>query len=374
VVQGQLYNNGQLQDGIQDIQLPFGQKVSARPTNEMKLAGNLNASAPAFQGDVMDADARQDPLNTSSWTESTISVFDSQGSKRDVKILLSSSPTMRRPPACRPTPGDGGSTRRRARPRRTTAGTPPGGRPLSAPITLPSAPGGFRSIERRAGHSSHGTPQRARVDYDGSAARSVHRRLDDHARDADPVLVLHAATAPAPGVNSGTFTFDPTGIMIPDGIDAALQFAVPAPPGDVELDPWGGDQRAHAVRQREHRGAARPGRLHRRPAAELLDRPLGPDHGLLHHGTTTPLAQIVLADFNNPAGLLRVGDNMYQESANSGARCSASPLEGSQSASLGRARDVERGPGAGVHEHDHRPARLPGEQQGLTTSTRCCRS
>jgi flagellar hook protein FlgE len=46
VVQGQLYVDGQLQDGIQDIRLPFGQRVSAQPTTRMRLAGNLNASAP----------------------------------------------------------------------------------------------------------------------------------------------------------------------------------------------------------------------------------------------------------------------------------------------------------------------------------------
>src|SRR5919107_2053716 len=42
VVQGKMYENGILQDGIQDIRLPFGQKVSAKPTTEATLAGNLN--------------------------------------------------------------------------------------------------------------------------------------------------------------------------------------------------------------------------------------------------------------------------------------------------------------------------------------------
>ena len=40
--------------------------------------------------------------------------------------------------------------------------------------------------------------------------------------------------------------------------------------------------------------------------------------GIFTNGVTRNLAQIVLADFNNPAGLLKVGDNMYKESANSG--------------------------------------------------------
>src|ERR687889_2255149 len=45
VVQGKMYENGILQDGIQDIRLPFGQKVAAKVTEHMKLAGNLSAAA-----------------------------------------------------------------------------------------------------------------------------------------------------------------------------------------------------------------------------------------------------------------------------------------------------------------------------------------
>jgi flagellar hook protein FlgE len=40
--------------------------------------------------------------------------------------------------------------------------------------------------------------------------------------------------------------------------------------------------------------------------------------GSFTNGTTQPLGQIVLADFNNPTGLARVGDNMYQITGNSG--------------------------------------------------------
>src|SRR4028118_70807 len=46
VVQGKTYVNGVLQDGIQDIKLPFNQKVTAKATSDLNLAGNLNASAP----------------------------------------------------------------------------------------------------------------------------------------------------------------------------------------------------------------------------------------------------------------------------------------------------------------------------------------
>jgi flagellar hook protein FlgE len=53
--------------------------------------------------------------------------------------------------------------------------------------------------------------------------------------------------------------------------------------------------------------------------------------GFFTNGTTSPLGKIVLADFNNPSGLLRIGDNMYQESANSGTGVLGFALEGSQS-------------------------------------------
>lgn len=53
--------------------------------------------------------------------------------------------------------------------------------------------------------------------------------------------------------------------------------------------------------------------------------------GSFSNGVTLTLAQIVLADFNNPTGLIRVGDNMYQVSANSGAAVLGFVGEGSKS-------------------------------------------
>ncbi len=53
--------------------------------------------------------------------------------------------------------------------------------------------------------------------------------------------------------------------------------------------------------------------------------------GAFTNGTTEPLGQIVLGDFNNPGGLLRVGDNMYSTSGNSGSAVYGFALEGSQS-------------------------------------------
>ncbi len=67
----------------------------------------------------------------------------------------------------------------------------------------------------------------------------------------------------------------------------------------------------------------------------LLERisidPTGTIVGAFSNGTTQTLAQLVLADFNNPSGLIRVGDNMYTVSPNSGAAVLGFAGEGSQS-------------------------------------------
>lgn len=53
--------------------------------------------------------------------------------------------------------------------------------------------------------------------------------------------------------------------------------------------------------------------------------------GAFSNGTNVTLGQIALADFNNPGGLLRTGDNMYAVSGNSGGAVLGYALEGSQS-------------------------------------------
>ncbi|MCX5761905.1 MAG: flagellar hook-basal body complex protein, partial [Gemmatimonadetes bacterium] len=95
VVQGRVAVNGVFQDGITDIVLPFGQKTSATATTTIKLAGNLNAAAQIF--DLTDpdllgplnggfcADTRTLAINDGAWTETSITTYDSLGTKYDVK-------------------------------------------------------------------------------------------------------------------------------------------------------------------------------------------------------------------------------------------------------------------------------------------------
>lgn len=53
--------------------------------------------------------------------------------------------------------------------------------------------------------------------------------------------------------------------------------------------------------------------------------------GSFTNGTTLVLGQVAMADFNNPSGLFRAGDNMYLPSANSGTAVINYAGEGSQS-------------------------------------------
>ena len=69
------------------------------------------------------------------------------------------------------------------------------------------------------------------------------------------------------------------------------------------------------VREKEIRTSARTGSSWLQ--LELADR-TGTISGAFSNGTNVALGQISLADFNNPGGLIRAGDNMYTVSGNSG--------------------------------------------------------
>ena len=87
--------------------------------------------------------------------------------------------------------------------------------------------------------------------------------------------------------------------------------------------------------------------------------------GGFSNGNSMVLGQLALASFNNPGGLVRTGDNNYAMSANSGEPQIAFASDNQPFDDRGRnARNVQRGPDSGVHEHDRGSARLPGERAG----------
>jgi flagellar hook protein FlgE len=257
IVQGRQAINGVFQDGITDIQLPFGQKTSARATSSVKLAGNIDASAAIF--DVTDpdgagpmvagfnADTRAVTANKDSWTETSITTYDSLGTKYDVKVYL---------------------------------------------------------------HKTAANTWTWSVDQAG----------------------LVAAGVPAASVSgTGVLTFNPDGSLL-STTSSTVAFAPPgADPISINLDFGTG---VNGLTQFSATSTAVLRDQNGYTSGTLqnfsIDR-TGIITGSFTNGVNVPLAQIVLADFNNPAGLLRIGDNMYQESGNSGGAVLGFALEGSQS-------------------------------------------
>ena len=323
IVQGRMYDNGLPLDGIKDIKLPFGQKVLAKPTAQATLAGNLNASAPVFQGDFDDPLVRANPINAKAWTETQIGVFDSQGTKHNVKLQMwktgpntwdwkidpiASAQTFEietdgdSPPSAVPLP------------------VPPSGYEiLAANVRLYSAAGMEYVSPDDFGFTAGPPPE---VTFTASMPSNTKIKVN----------YFMSPTAETASENSGTFTFDQAGLLNTD-VTASLNFAVPgANPVRIELELGGG---VNGITQFASTASTAVLRDQNGYTAGMLqnfsiDR-FGVITGFFTNGTTNPLARIVMADFNNPSGLLRIGDNMYQESANSGSGVMGFALEGSQS-------------------------------------------
>jgi flagellar hook protein FlgE len=258
VVQGKTAVNGVFQDGVTDIRLPFGQKTSALATSSMNLAGNLDASAPVFDTTDPDgagpasagfnADTRAVAANSGAWTETSITAFDSLGTKYDVKIHLF----------------------------KTGANT-----------------------------------------WDWQI---------------DPTNLVAAGVPIASITGNGTFTFSPDGTLLNPTLQTIAFAPSGADPVAITVDPGSG---VNGITQYSATSTAVLRDQNGYTSGTLqnfsIDR-AGTITGSFTNGVNVTLAQIVLADFNNPAGLLRIGDNMYQESSNSGGPVFGFALEGSQSA------------------------------------------
>jgi flagellar hook protein FlgE len=323
VVQGRMYENGMLQDGIQDIRIPFGQKVAAKATTEVALTGNLSASAPVFQGNFQSAADRALPVNAKAATESQISVYDSQGGKHDVKIQMWKTGANTWNWQIDPTAS--GITVDF----QTSASSPP------ANIALPVPPTGYQILPANVKvYSASGDEYVSPADFSVAAGPPpvVSFTANMPSNSSIKVSYFMSPTVATASENSGTFTFDSSGIM-DTNVSAALNFGVPgADPVEVNIKLSGGvsgitqfASTASSAVLRDQNGFA-SGTLQNFG----IDR-FGTINGAFSNGMTLSLARIVLADFNNPSGMVRVGDNMYQESGKSGGAVLGFALEGSQS-------------------------------------------
>jgi flagellar hook protein FlgE len=80
--------NGVFGGSVTDIRLPFGQKAPAQATDKAMLGGNLDSAAPVFAGDINDRADRENPANRGAFAETSITVYDSLGSKHELKIEM----------------------------------------------------------------------------------------------------------------------------------------------------------------------------------------------------------------------------------------------------------------------------------------------
>jgi flagellar hook protein FlgE len=257
ILQGRVAVNGIFQDGITDIQLPFGQKTSAKATANMKIGGNMNAAVADF--DLSDPDGagpltggfnaatRAVPANKDSWAETSITTYDTLGTKHDVKVYMY----------------------------KTGANT-------------------WNWEVDQAGLVASGIPS---ASVAGAGTMSFN-----------PDGTLAATT-------SNTISFDPPGanamsinVDFGAGVNGITQFSSTS---TAVLR----DQDGYTSGTLQNFSIDRTGII----------------TGSFTNGVNVSLGQVVLGDFNNPAGLLRIGDNMYQESGNSGGAVLGFALEGSQS-------------------------------------------
>jgi flagellar hook protein FlgE len=256
-VQGRLAVDGKLTPGTGDLKIPFGQIAKATATTKVLLSGNLDASAAAFDKgsattlDALDPAQRALPANENAFKDMSITVYDSLGTKHELKMVMWKTAADKWDWKFDKTGMD-----------ITSAGiTEVGG---THPITFKS---------------------------DGSVDTST------------AFVVPKVKFSPNSGAADVTVSLD-----LGTSVNGLSQFAG-----------------SSTAVMRDQDGFTN-GTLQ----SFSIDA-TGTIVGSFTNGTTQPLGQVLLADFNNPAGLIRAGDNMYSVSPNSGSPVIGTAGEGSTS-------------------------------------------
>jgi flagellar hook protein FlgE len=345
VVQGRSAVNGEFVGGIGDIRLPFGQKTAPKATSRAALAGNLNASAPNFTGPFVSTD--QSPpvvdstaFNTAYGSFATIDTTGApsgfygftQDASGNIQLykngIAVGSPQL----------GADGATLDFGDVSITLGSnwsTSPGFSSTYSSandVTVMSTP----TVTDAANKDSFietsvttfdglGEKHELKIQLWKQSANTWGWRVDPTNLDAT-----------LSGTTSGQLTFDPnTGLMSAGASNPTITFTPvgsSAAPVSVTIDLGIGT--VNGISQFAGTNTAvlrdQDGYTAGTLQSFSIDR-TGTVTGSFTNGTTEPLAQIVLADFNNPSGLLRVGDNMYSTSGNSGGAVLGFALEGSQS-------------------------------------------
>ena len=346
VVQGRMYENGRLIDGVHDIRLPFGQRTAAVATSNVALTGNLNSAAPVFAGPFLAQDTTPPTVAAGAFGTaygSFATLTHNGGGASGYYTFTQDAGGMiqayRNGEAVGgPQAGAANSTLNfgdvslalngtwtagagfPATPSATNVATVEAGATTAMPANAASYAKTTITV-----YDSLGSKHELKLDLWKTGEAEWQWRVDPRELEAAGVQNVQV-TGPT------TFTFNPDGTLQPPATLPVISFQPEgAEPVSVTLDPGSGVNGlsqfagANTAVLRDQDGYT-AGTLQ----SFSIDRS-GLITGAFTNGVNVPLPQIVLADFNNPGGLLRVGDNMYGISGNSGGAVLGYALEGSQS-------------------------------------------
>ncbi|HCV44143.1 MAG TPA: flagellar hook protein FlgE [Bacteroidetes bacterium] len=358
ILQGRLADaSGNIPPGTQleDLKIAVDQKSPAKATTRVKFSGNLDASATmaniALNGTL-------DPTATpGTQVNVTSTVTDSFGQTHDVVLRFTNASANTWDVTTVSATGAtvaGGTA--------TATFDPVTGRLVSftgaVPVTLtstlnPPAPAmtidlrGVNLTQRAGASSVTGTFNRSADPVNTSV--SVFDSLGNrHAitltftKTPTANVWTWSATVPAPasisGGGSGTITFNPDGTLasfayaggatslgIDPGTGASpLSIAIDAgAPGVLSGITQNQGTSNIAARDQDGYGVGSLSNVSIDQTGNIV--------GAFSNGQVLTLGRVMLAEFNNPGGLMRMGENMYQISGNSGTPATLAPGESTQS-------------------------------------------
>jgi flagellar hook protein FlgE len=255
-VQGRMATAGKLDDIATDIKIEMLQVAPANATTEVALSGNLDASAAVFdQGtattlDALDPVQRALPQNKNSFKDMSITVYDSLGTKHELKMVAWK-----------------------------------------------------------------------------TGANTWDWQFDDTGMDITGGITENSGDHPITfgtdgAVDTAITTAVPNITFTPNSGAAAVTIAIDFGTALNGLSQFGGSSTAVMRDQDGYTSGT---------LSNFTIDQTGTIVGGFTNGITQILGQIQLADFNNPEGLNRVGDNMYSITANSGTAVLGYAGEGSVS-------------------------------------------
>ena len=357
ILQGRMADStGNIPPGtkLEDLKISLDQKSPAKPTTHVTFSGNLDSSASianiALNGNL-------DPTSTvGTQVDLTTTVKDSHDQSHDVVLRCTNTGPNTWDVSTISATGatvSGGTATATFDPI-TGKGTLTGSVPITLTSTLtPPAPP--MTIDLRAPNfTQHAGSSSVIGTFSPIAdAVSVSVTVFDSLGNTHTVTLAFtktptanqwtwSASVPTPATitagGTGTVTFNPNGTLSSFNYNGgatamAIDPGTGASPLNVTLDAGtpgvfsGITQNQGAsnitLREQDGYGVGTLGNVSIDQTGNIV--------GAFSNGTVMTLGRVMIADFNNPGGLMRYGENMYQVSGNSGSPAIVIPGESSQS-------------------------------------------